>query len=51
MISYLQEGKVCSHKNAVDCEESILQTYNKMKPYCEPIKKDIYGGFGKLCKI
>ena len=41
MISYLQEEKVCSHKNAVDCEEAILEAYNKMKLYNEPIKKDI----------
>lgn len=51
MIFYLQEGKICSHKNPVHCEEAILETYNKMKLYYEPIKKDIYGGFAKLSKI
>ena len=43
--------KNCSHKNPVDCEEAMLETYNKMKLYYEPIKKDIYGGFAKLSKI
>ena len=41
MISYLRAGKVCSHKNTLNCEEAILEIYNKKKLCWKRIKKNI----------